>query len=322
MSHPIHTADVLSVPPTLADGFLPEGPRELDWNGRPTLGWVNIQSAPDSTVGAIWLRVWETGETIARPLPGRPGFFLPTTIPDVVLLGLTKQVGLFDLNTSEWRPLAEIPDANPRTIINDAELTPDGRYIVFGTKDVSFKESIAHLYLFDAATKSIQVMADGQTCSNGKIIHAAPDGFTLYDIDTPTRQVRKYHLQVSPPRLTYLSSPLDLSAAVGFPDGMADAGDGAALIAFYNPDPVAFGMAVAFDLESGETLAEWRIPGSPRVTCPLLTTRNGRPQVVFTTALEGMPAEMREKSVNAGALFIAPSNFATFPKSVLLNIIG
>ncbi len=322
MSHPIHTAEVLAAPPTLADGFLPEGPRGVELNGKSMLGWVNIQTAPDATEGAIWLWDWDTGQMQSRSVPGRPGFFLPTTIPNVVLVGLTKQVGLFDLNTSAWQPLAEIPAANPRAIINDGAVTPDGRYVVFGTKDVLFKEPIAHLYLFDTEKKTIHVLADGHTCSNGKIIQSAAEGYTLFDIDTPTRQVRKFHLHVSPPRLEYLSTPLDLASAIGFPDGMTDTGDGSALIAFYNPAPAEFGLAVAYDLATGSTVGEWRLPGAPRVTCPHLTSRHGKSQVIFTTALEGMPDDMRRVATSSGAVFIADANFDSIPKSVLVKMMG
>ena len=300
---------------------MPEGPRCVEVNGRPMLGWVNIQTAPDSTAGSLRLYDWDTGDTHSLPLPGRPGFFLPTTIPNVVLLGLTKHLGIFDLNTSDWQPLVAVPDENPRTILNDGEVTPDGRYVVFGTKDTLFKEPIAHLYLFDAEAKTVHALADGQTCSNGKIIHAGPDGYTLYDIDTPTRQVRQYHLHVSPPRLEYVSAPLDLHDAVGFPDGMADAGDGAALIAFYNPDAAPSGSAIAYDLKTGAVLAEWKVPSSPRVTCPLLSMSGGKSRVVLTTASEGMPEEMHKDAPNAGTVFIAEGHFDALPNSVLVKII-
>ncbi len=322
MSHPIHTAEVLTAPPTVADGFLPEGPRCVEWNGKSMLGWVNIQTTPDATAGAIWLRDWDTGQTQSRILPGRPGFFLPTTIPNVVLVGMSKQIGLFNLKLKAWTPLNTISDGSPWTIINDGEATPDGRFVVFGTKDVRFKEPIGHLYLFNAENNTLRELASGQTCSNGKILHSAGDGYTLYDIDTPTRCVRRYHLDVSPPRLRLDGTMLDLASAIGFPDGMTDTGDGSALIAFYNPAPAEFGLAVAYDLVTGSTVGEWRLPGAPRVTCPLLTSRHGKSQVIFTTALEGMPDDMRRIAASSGAVFISDTNFDSIPKSVLVKMMG
>ena len=98
---------------------------------------------------------------------------------------------------STWRPtrshaLATIPDANPRTIINDGEVVPGGRAVVFGTKDVRFADPIAHLYLFTLDDR-LTTLADGQLCSNGKVF--ARDR-RLYDIDTPRRNVIRYRLDL------------------------------------------------------------------------------------------------------------------------------
>ncbi|WP_157368663.1 SMP-30/gluconolactonase/LRE family protein [Zavarzinella formosa] len=322
MTIPTVTARVLFHSPTPADGFLPEGPRQVTFNGRSMLGWVNIQTAPEATTGTLWLRDWETGETLQFPLPGRPGFFLPTDMPDVVLVGLTKQIGLFDLNAKTWTMLGEIPDKNPRTIINDAEITPDGRYAVFGTKDTLFKDTIAQLFLFDIRAKTIHVLADGQTCSNGKILHADGDDYIFYDIDTPTREVRKYRLQVAPPKLEYLSTPLDLRNEIGFPDGMVDAGNQTALIAFYNPDHAEHGLGIAYDLNTGKRVYECHMPGSPRVTCPLLVERESKSLAVFTTALEDMPSGQMVKSPSAGDLFFTEIENLLVPKPVLAKTNG
>ena len=299
------TARVLFAPPSPEDGFLPEGPRLFSLAGRPTLGWVNIQHSSEATAGSIWLMDVENGTTRSITPPGRPGFFVPVPETDEAIVGLTKQIGTLNLLTGVWTAIAEIPDANPRTIINDAEPTPDGRFIVFGTKDTLFQNTIAHLYAYDVRRQTITILAEGQTCSNGKIIHADADGYVLDDIDTPTQEIRRFRLRVDPPRLEFVATVLDLKSAIGFPDGMVEAGKERALIAFYNPEPASVGLAMEYDLASGQAVREYHLPGSPRVTCPMLADWNGRRVAIFTTAIEGMPPEQRQLCPNAGSIFIA-----------------
>ncbi|HEX4611594.1 MAG TPA: SMP-30/gluconolactonase/LRE family protein, partial [Urbifossiella sp.] len=159
----------------------------------------------------------------------------------------------------------------------------------------------------------VSLLRGGQTCSNGKVLAAGPDGLTLFDIDTPTKTVARYRLDVPGRRLEPLGTALDLRAEPGFPDGMVDAGDGTAVVAFYNPGSVAFGRAVRYDLRTGEPLEEWRTPGSPRVTCPCLVPRADGVKLVLTTATEGMPAAQRTLCQDAGSLFVAGTRLGAAP---------
>jgi sugar lactone lactonase YvrE len=296
-----------------ADRFLPEGPREVLVGGRAALAWVNIQTAADATRGDIHLRFWDTGERRKRPQTARPGFLLPTDRPNVVLVGRDKEIGTFDLLTGEWNALARIPDEHRRTMINDAEVVPGGRAIVFGTKDFLFKEPIAHLYLFTLADRRVSVLADGQVCSNGKFFaRGSNDMLLLYDIDTPRQNVVRYRLDVEQRIAIADGVAIDLQSQEAFPDGMVDAGNDSAIIAFYNPSPVPAGRARRYSLSTGELLEEWTTPGSPRVTCPLLVKREGV-QLLLTTAVEGMAEEQRRVCPNAGNLFIAATTLSDCP---------
>jgi sugar lactone lactonase YvrE len=137
----------------------------------------------------------------------------------------------------------------------------------------------------------------------------------LWDIDTPTRQVRRYRLDVAARTLTPEGVAIDLSREVGFPDGMCDAGDGSVIIAFYNPQYAVHGRAVRYRLDTGEAIEEWTTPGSPRVTCPLLVPRPEGAKLILTTAVEGMPPEMRAQCPHAGCVFVAPTTFSSVPVS-------
>ena len=159
----------------------------------------------------------------------------------------------------------------------------------------------------------MSVLADRQTCSNGKVFASDARGLVLYDIDTPTRKVMRYRLDVTARTATPDGVALDLSNQVGLPDGMCDCGDGTVIVAFYNPDFAEAGRAVRFNLSNGEAVEEWTTPGSPRVTCPLLVKRPEGVKLLLTTAAEGMPDEMRAKCPNAGCIFVADTQFKECP---------
>ncbi len=286
-------------PPAADDGHLPEGPRAFG----DGLAWVNIQAGAEAEFGHLHTRSWAGALHRRYALPARPGFALPTSRPGVVLTGCDKVIGLFDTASNEWTPLAAIPDTHPRTIINDAEVVPGGKAVVFGTKDTSFADPIAHMYLFTLTDSAITTLAGGQTCSNGKVF--ADGGRTLYDIDTPRKAVTRYRFDISTRTVVEDGIALDLGHRDDFPDGMCDAGDGTVVIAFYNPNFADSGRAVRYRLGTGEVLHEWHTPGSPRVTCPLLNRRPDGVKLILTTAVEGMPADQLARCPNAGCLFVA-----------------
>jgi sugar lactone lactonase YvrE len=317
---PSTEASVFVAPSAEEDRFLPEGPREVAVEGRPAVAWVNIQTAPDAANGAIHLRFWDTGELHTVPVPGRPGFWLPTDRPNVVLVGATKALGRLDLVSQKWELVAAIPDDNPRTFINDAEIVPGGEAVVFGTKDVKFADPIGELYLFTVADRRLTKLAGGQTCSNGKVFARTDGGLTLFDIDTPRKAINRYQLDVAGRSLTGERVAVDLRSVPAFPDGMCDVGDGTVVVAFYNPDPLPFGRASRYRLNTGELVEEWQTPGSPRVTCPLLVRRPEGVKLIFTTATEGMPADQRVSCPNAGCLFVVDTSFASLPASEMVRL--
>lgn len=295
----ITVANVWFRPSTTDDGFLPEGPRVLG----ARVGWVNIQAGADAAIGHLHTQAWDGTGHRRHELPARLGFFLPTSRPGVVLAGCDKVIGLFDHASEEWTPLAAIPDTHPRTIINDAEIVPGGRAIVFGTKDTNFADQIAHLYLFTVTDNAVSVLESGHTCSNGKVF--ADGGATLFDIDTPRKVVTRYRFDATARTVIDDGIALDLRHRDDFPDGMCDASDGTVIIAFYNPNFADAGRAVRYRLGTGEVLHEWHTPGSPRVTCPLLVRRPDGVKLLLTTAIEGMPADQLARCPNAGCLFMA-----------------
>jgi sugar lactone lactonase YvrE len=290
--------------------------------GHAVLAWVNIQTESDAKSGTLNAHHTEDPlDDFSVPCPGRPGFFIPVQGGDRALVGVEKQILSCNLSEGEWSaPLASIPEDNPRTIINDAEVVPGGKAIVFGTKDTQFKDQIAALYLYTVDDNRVTLLADKQLCSNGKVIRSDERGLILFDIDTPKRNVARYRLDVEARSVVADGVALDLTDQPGFPDGMCDCGDGSVIIAFYNPTLLPAGRAVRFDLVTGKAIEEWTTPGSPRVTCPLLVKRPDGVKLVLTTATEGMPAEMRLKCPNAGCLFIADTRLESCPDPELVRL--
>lgn len=300
------------------DRFLPEGPRWLTVGGKNGLAWVNTQLSATATTGELRVHFPddEFAEDLIEPCPGRPGFLLPVAGGNRVLVGLDKQIRVCDVANGKWAdPLATIPDENPRTIINDAEIVPGGKAVVFGTKDTQFDADakLAQLYLYTVDDNRVSLLADKRVCSNGKVFASDDRGLILFDIDTPTRKVVRYRLDVAGRTVTPDGVALDLSNQVGFPDGMCDGGEGSVIVAFYNPEFAEAGRAVRFSLATGEALEEWTTPGSPRVTCPFLVKRPNGVKLILTTASEGMPPDLREKCPNAGCIFVASTEFADCP---------
>jgi sugar lactone lactonase YvrE len=319
MSTTQHIASVLQSQRSEADRFLPEGPRAVIVEERPALAWVNIQTAADATAGDLHVRFWDGGFRVDAQSK-RPGFLIPTDRSDTLFVGRDKEVGLLRLANNTFHPLAAIDDSSPRTIINDGEVVPGGRAVVFGTKDIQFKEPLANLYLFTLDDNKVSVLADKQTCSNGKIFAHDESGLLLFDIDTPKRNVTRYRLDVAARTVSEREVVLDVSACDGFPDGMVDGGNGTVIIAFYNPAAVSDGHARRFNLRTGEVVEEWKVPGSPRVTCPLLVEFDGRVLLVLTTATEGMPVDQRAKSPNAGDLLWAETTVRSLPQTAVVRL--
>ena len=197
---------------------------------------------------------------------------------------------------------------------------PGGKAIVFGTKDMQFKEPIANLYLYTVDDNRVSLLADKQTCSNGKVFATDARGLILYDIDTPTRKVVRYRLDVAARTATPDGVALDLGGRGRLPGRDVRLrrrhGDRRVL----QPDFAEAGRAVRFDLATGKAVEEWTTPGSPRVTCPLLVKRPDGVKLILTTATEGMPADMRAKCPNAGCLFIADTQLATCPEPEVVRL--
>jgi sugar lactone lactonase YvrE len=290
----------LFTPDSDALRFLPEGPYPL---GPNRFSWVAIQHGAAATHGSLNLFDLATGTNDSHPLPGRPGFAFPTDRGNFVV-GCERAVGIYAPADRSWTPFIEGIDAHTQnTIINDA-VTWDGN-LIFGTKDLEFKTKKAGLYLWRGRDRRLFTLRQDQICSNGKCVFPVSEtSVELFDIDSPTRQVVAYRVDLETGTASSPRTVVDLRDDVGVPDGMTMTPDGSRLIiSLYNPDPAPYGRTIAVEVSSGRIVQEWHTPGSPQATCPQWVESNGKAMLVITTAIEHMPEARRAAAPHAGCLF-------------------
>ncbi|MBU6387655.1 MAG: SMP-30/gluconolactonase/LRE family protein [Planctomycetes bacterium] len=293
-------AGLLLDPGTDALRFLPEGPYPIDEN---RFSWVAIQHGCSATVGSINIYDFKTGQNKSYQLPGRPGFAFPTDRGNFVV-GCERSVGIFNPSDRSWQPFIEGVDGEVSgTIINDG-MVWDGN-LIFGTKDLEFRTKKAGLYLWRRSDRKLIRLRDDQICSNGKVVLPRVDGaIDLYDIDSPTRRVVAYRLDIERGQIDSGRLVVDLADQIGVPDGMTVTPDFKSLIiSLYNPESALFGRTIQVSLEHGRVEREWRTGESPQATCPQWVVRDGKLGLVITTAVEHMPVDRRSESNQAGCLF-------------------
>jgi sugar lactone lactonase YvrE len=318
---PTIRAELLFLPDNESLRFLPEGPYSL---GNGKFSWVGIQHGASATQGSINVFDLKTRTNQSYELPGRPGFARPTSVEGTFVVGCERELGLFDIHSRAWKTLATGVDQDvSNTIINDG--TTYGDNIVFGSKDLEFKTKKAGLYLYRGVDGALIRLRSDQICSNGKdVVDSGSGGLHLYDIDTPTKRVVRYRLDIKSGTLTEGETVIDLTDLDSFPDGMCLTPDEqSSIISFYNPNPAEFGETRQYSLTNGELERVWQVAGSPQVTCPLLIEdHEGSVKLVVTTAVEHMSTARRSDSPLAGALFIADTDFKTAPPAPQYPIAG
>jgi len=307
-------ASVIYRPATAEQRFLPEGPY---WLGADRASWVAIQHGAAATSGSLNILHLDSGRNESWLLPGRPGFAFPTSREGVFVAGAERQVGLFDTATGQWEVLADISQFETRgagTVINDAVVWQD--CLIFGCKYYpSCDQPIGGLYLWRQSERKLVQLLDDQRCSNGKAVTADEAGrLWLYDIDSPTRQIVRYPLDVAGGRLDAAGREVvvDLNPEEVYPDGMIlTPGHRSLIVALYDPGDPASGAARQYSLSGGVLEAVWHCPGSPRVTCPQLVQHEGRVRLLLTTAVEHMDDGQQKRHPQAGSLFIADTPFTS-----------
>lgn len=307
-----YDCELLYRPETDEQRYLTEGPFAC---GNSQFSWVSIQHGEGSTVGSLNVFDLNTLTNVNHQLHGRPGFAFATDKRHQFVAGVERSVGMFDAASGEWFELCDGVDKDvAATIINDGMVFDGG--LIFGSKVLQSKEKKAGLYLWRNGDQRLVQLRSDQLCSNGKVIYGTGNKVRFLDIDSPTKLVVQYDLDVEAGTLSDPGVVLDLRENEDFPDGMVSTPDGnSVIIAFWNPKDAAFGEARQYNLETGKCEAVWRTERSPQVSCPLLIEHDNSVKLVLTTAVEGMTHEKIERYPNAGCLFIGETSFDDFPES-------
>ena len=300
-------AEVLHRPATEGLKFLPEGPYPY---GPNHFSWVAIQLGPGEKTGAINIFDWTKKTNQAFTLPGRPGFAFATDLHGTFVVGCEHQIGFFSVLDGSWKPFVSDVDLDKQgTIINDGLIC--GENLIFGTKDLEFKTRKAGLYLFCSADRKLIRLRDDQICSNGKaFVEIDENRVRLFDIDSPTRKIVSYEINVALGTSSEATVVVDLTEDEAVPDGMILTPDEkSCIVSMYNPNPADFGETRQYSLSDGTLEQVWITPGSPQNTCPQIVAFQGKAYLVITTAVEHIPAERRSLSPEAGSLFHSVTDF-------------
>ena len=293
-------ASLLYTPPEESLRFLPEGPYPID---QDRFSWVAIQHGPNAKTGSVNVYDFRTGVNHTYALPGRPGFAFPTDRGNFVV-GCERSLGIYSIADGSFQPFVTSVDSDVEgTIINDGVISEGN--LIFGTKDLEFKTKKAGLYLWRRSDRKLIRLRNDQICSNGKVVRSLGGGvIELLDIDSPTRKVVAYRINVERGVIESERVALDLKDQVGVPDGMTSTLDGkGVIISLYNPDPAPYGRTIQVNLETQQVEREWQTEGSPQATCPQWVNRGGSVTLLVTTAVENMPSERRSAALNSGSLF-------------------
>ena len=300
-------AKPLGFPETDDLRFLPEGPIPL---GEKKFSWVGIQHGAAATSGSLNIFDLASGANQRFDLPGRPGFAFPCQTEGKFIVGVERSLGFFDTTNQSWELICDGIDADvENTIINDGMVVGDN--LIFGTKDLEFATKKAGLYLYHGSDSKLIRLRDDQICSNGKaVVDDGSGGLQLLDIDSPTRTVVSYPLDIDAGTLGEPTVVLDLTDDPAVPDGMIVTPDGKGIIvAMFHPGDAVDGETRLYDRASGQLQCVWVTNKSRQNTCPALIASDGQLKLIITTAVEHMSDADQKICSNAGQLFIGDTDF-------------
>lgn len=280
MTKPTHTADlVLDLRAHLAEGPV--------WDSS-----MRRLHVVDITAGHI--HMWDPESNDRRTLNAEMmvGCVVPRTGGGLVA-ALANGIWSIDAATGQ-RALVTAPPEHDATRcrFNDGKCDPQGR-LWAGTMGLKAEPRAGALYCFPGGAESRHVVGD-VTISNG--LAWAPDGRTMYYIDSPTRRVDAFDFDSDTGGIRNRRTVVELPAGPDLPDGCTIDTDGMLWIAHWGGSKVT-----RWDPQRGAHLETIEVPAPHVSSCTFGGADLGT--LYITTARQGLDAEARRASPHSGGIF-------------------
>ncbi len=275
---------------------------ELFINARATLGESPAWDAKTQTL--YWIDVLEkriyAGSRAILQTDNYVGSLAPRKNGGLVI---AQQHGLWALEPNMKR-LRRLPSPRREPVnnrFNDGKCDARGRFVA-GTMDHSEQEASGSLYSFTSGERPRRLLKELRI-SNG--LAWAPDGKTMYFIDTPTRDVTAFDYDARTGQIANPRVIIHFDKTFGWPDGMTTDTDGNLWIAMWG------GGRVSQWKPDGMLLAQFGVAARNVTSC--VFGGPGMNELFITTALLGMdPAGMR-RFPQAGGIFRMETNVTGMP---------
>jgi xylono-1,5-lactonase len=207
--------------------LLGEGPVWDEQTG--TLYWVDIER------GMLHRCRADGADEVAVPIGQRLGCIALRHDRPGFIAGLERSIVLITLDPLHIEPLAHLEAQPERNRCNDGKCDPAGRFWV-GTYDTSGQAGDGWLFRFDGRAAP-QRAAGPFVCVNGPAI--APDGETLYCVDSYGRMVYRYRLDAAGELSGQEVFRSFREEGWGYPDGLTCDAEGGVWIAHWGAGRVS-----------------------------------------------------------------------------------
>ena len=193
-----------------------------------------------------------------------------------LIAALRDGIYLVDPETGGTTPFARAPGHDEHQFrFNDAKVDPRGRFWA-GTLALDGRRSQSHLYRVNGDRSAVN-MRDGVSVSNG--LAWAPDGRTMYYIDSPTRIVQAFAFDLENGTISWPRPVITLREADGWPDGCCTDVEGCLWVAHWGGAKITRWNPV-----SGRLLDTVSLPVANVTSCAFGGPR--RDQLFVTTAVD------------------------------------
>jgi sugar lactone lactonase YvrE len=219
-----------------------------------------------------------------------------------LVLALEHEIAVLDTGAERPEPVAVVLDADSGERFNDGACDPAGR-LWTGTLRYDGAPHRASLWCVTPEGRVERALA-GLSLSNG--LAWAPDGCTLWHIDTPTRGIDAYEADPATGRLGRRRRLVEIEPGAGDPDGMALDADGCLWVALWD------GAAVHRYTPDGRRDRRIELPVSRPTSCAF--GGRDRTTLFVTSARYGLDDQRLGAEPHAGAVFALDAGVAGTPE--------